>query len=845
MRLNIIRGGFKIYYLIIIFSVFNFSYINSLKAQEAQRLNSAEVFHKMEKLNVVGSVLYVAAHPDDENTRLLSYLSNEKKLYTTYISLTRGDGGQNLLGPEIGPVMGVLRTQELLEARKIEGTHQLFSRANDFGFSKNGEETLEIWDQDGVTKDMVWAYRMTQPDIVINRFDHRTSGRTHGHHTASALIAIDAFDKSGDKTQYPDQLKFTTAWQPQRFFYNTSWWAYGSQEAFDKADKTNFVTQEIGVYYPYLGESNSDIGARARSMHKCQGFGSTGSRGSAFEYLELVKGDLPQSKSDILDGINTSWTRLKGGEKVEKLVKELLEKYDFKRPEKSVTQLAKIYQAIERIEDVFWKKIKQEEVVELLLACGAVYTEARTSTHKIAPGDQFTVEVEFSQERSSDIKLIDVTGLGQKFTIDNSESKIENVWIWKNDVTLPAETPYTLPYWLWEKGTLGMLSVPNQQDVGKPMTDKTIKFNFVIDVEGIKIPFEKELIHKYNDTKRGATYRPLAIIPALSVKPQTNVVIFADNKPQTITVSLHAWTNNIRGTLTIPTPRGWKITPEKIDFSFDKKDATQDFIFTMTPPGDAQEITITPIAKVGDKSYDGTLIDIIYDHIPYQVVRMPADIKVSRLNIQNHAKKVAYIMGAGDDIPQSLRNMGCHVDIVQPEQLTSSFLKDYDALIMGVRAYNTIPELKYKQDIIFDYISNGGNVMVQYNVNRGLVTPDFSPYSITLSRSRVTEEDSEVRIINPTHPAFNSPNKIAPSAFDGWVQERGLYYPEKWDDKFSTLISSNDKNEAPLDGGILVAPYGKGHFIYTGISFFRQLPAGVPGAYLLFANLISMGKNGQ
>ncbi len=817
--------------------------LQPISGQEAQRYNTAEIFHKMEKLNVVGSVLYVAAHPDDENTRLLSYLANEKKLHTTYISLTRGDGGQNLLGPEIGPVMGVLRTQELLEARKIEGTHQLFTRANDFGFSKNGEETMEIWDADGVTADVVWALRTTRPDVIINRFDHRTSGSTHGHHTASALIAIDAFDKAGNKNQYPEQLKYTDIWQPQRLFYNTSWWAFGSQEAFDKADKTNYVTQEIGVYYPYLGESNSDIGARSRSMHKCQGFGSTGSRGSALEYLESIKGDLPISKNDILEGINTSWTRLKGGDKVKKLIETLLANYDFKNPEKSVPQLAKIYEAIGQIEDTFWKKIKQAEIVELLLACGAVFTEARTFTHKVAPGDLLNLEIEFSQDRPSDIKLIDITGLDQTFNKTNSESKITDVLFWKKEVTVPSETPYTLPYWLWKKGTLGMLNVTRQEDVCKPLTDKVLKFLFTIDINGIKIPFEKELVHKYNDTKRGATYRPLEVIPALSINPQTNVIIFADNTPQTVTVGLHAWSNDIKGTLSIPTPKGWKISPEKIDFSFDKKDVTQDFIFTMTPPDDAQEITITPVATVGDKKYDGTLIDISYEHIPYQVVRMPADIKVARLNIKNHTQKIAYIMGAGDDIPQSLRNIGCQVDVVKADQLTSNFLKDYGALIMGVRAYNTLPELKHKQDIIFDFISNGGNVLVQYNVNRGLVTPDFSPYPITLSRKRVTEENSEVRIINPNHPALNLPNKITSKTFEGWVQERGLYYPEKWDEKFSSLISSNDKNEEPLDGSILIAPYGKGHFIYTGISFFRQLPAGVSGAYLLFANLISMGKN--
>lgn len=838
------KDTFRIYLLSFMWFIISATQIEVF-SQAARRWSSSEIFHKMKKLSVVGSALYVAAHPDDENTRLLTYLANEKKLHTTYISMTRGDGGQNLLGPEIGPVMGVLRTQELLEARKIEGTHQLFTRANDFGFSKNGEETMNIWDTDDVTADVVWAIRQTKPDVIINRFDHRTSGRTHGHHTASALIAIDAFDKAGDGKNYPEQLPWVSVWQPQRLFYNTSWWAYGSMEAFEKADKSLFVSQNTGVFYPHLGEGNSEIGARARSMHKCQGFGSTGSRGDATEYMELIKGDLPPSQNDILEGINTSWSRLEGGEKIEKMVQQLIQSYDFRQPELSVPALGKIYEAIGQINDPFWRKIKQEEVVELILACCGIYAEARTPVHKSAPGDELSVEIEFSQENKGPVNLLSVTGLGESFSSEQSESKDPRVLLWKINVILPENTPYTLPYWLWKKGTLGMLEVDRQEDIGKPLTDKTVTFRFLIRAGDVTIPFDRELIHQYTDPKQGTTYRPLEIIPALSVKPQTPVMIFPDGSPREIAVSLHAWSDGLRGTLSLPVPQGWSVSPSNIEFNMENKDTSQDFIFTVTPPAKAAETTITPVARIGEQIFDGTLTDIDYDHIPYQVVRMPAEIKIARLNIENYAQKIAYIMGAGDDIPMSLRSIGCQVDIIEPAQISADFLEPYDAVVLGVRAYNTVPELKYKQPILFEYIEKGGNVLVQYNVNRRLVTDELSPYPLSLSRNRVTMEDSEVRIINPQHPALNTPNKIGAEAFDGWVQERGLYFPDKWDEKFSPLISCNDKNENAQDGSILVAPYGKGHYIYTGISFFRQLPAGVSGAYLLFANLISLGKNGQ
>ena len=360
--------------------------IQSVWAQQPVKPNSVDIYHQIQKLNFLGSVLYIAAHPDDENTRLISYLSNDKKARTAYLSLTRGDGGQNLIGPELRELLGVIRTQELIEARKIDGGEQFFSRANDFGFSKNPTETLQIWDKNQVLSDVVWAIRKFQPDIIINRFDHRSPGTTHGHHTASAMLSMEAFDLANDANQFPNQLQYVSTWQPKRVFFNTSWWFYGSQEKFKAADKTNLINLKIGTYYPALGKSNQEIAALSRSRHQSQGFGSTGTRGEEDEYIEFLKGDMPKDKTNLFEGIDTTWNRIKGGKAIGDILYAVEKNFDFKNPAASVAELVKAYSLIEKLEDKHWKLVKLEEIERIIAACTGLYLEAVTDVQEITPG---------------------------------------------------------------------------------------------------------------------------------------------------------------------------------------------------------------------------------------------------------------------------------------------------------------------------------------------------------------------------------------------------------------------------------------------------------------------------
>ncbi|MFT5848917.1 PIG-L family deacetylase, partial [Psychroserpens sp.] len=387
---------------LLLFALFSISLIT---AQQPKKPTSSEIHESIKKLNFLGSVLYVAAHPDDENTRLISYMSNDVKARTAYLSLTRGDGGQNLVGPEIRELLGVIRTQELLAARGTDGGEQLFTRANDFGYSKHPDETLAIWNKKEVLSDVVLAIRQFQPDVIINRFNHRTPGTTHGHHTSSAMLSVEAFDLVGDKNAYPKQLSRTNIWQPQRLFFNTSWWFYGSRENFEKADKSNLLAVDTGVYFPSSGLSNPEIAALSRSQHKSQGFGSTGSRGSQIEYIEIIKGDLPTDKTNIFEGIDTSWNRVEGGKAIGDILYAVEKNYDFKNPSASIPELMRAYLAIQNLENTHWKNIKTNEVKNIIAACAGLYLEVTANSNHATAGAVIDLNLEVINRSNSKIVL--------------------------------------------------------------------------------------------------------------------------------------------------------------------------------------------------------------------------------------------------------------------------------------------------------------------------------------------------------------------------------------------------------------------------------------------------------
>ena len=832
----------KLYLLLLSFFI---AFSQSVWAQQPVKPNSVDIYHQIQKLNFLGSVLYIAAHPDDENTRLISYLSNDKKARTAYLSLTRGDGGQNLIGPELRELLGVIRTQELIEARKIDGGEQFFSRANDFGFSKNPTETLQIWDKNQVLSDVVWAIRKFQPDIIINRFDHRSPGTTHGHHTASAMLSMEAFDLASDANQFQNQLQYVSTWQPKRVFFNTSWWFYGSQEKFKAADKTNLINLKIGTYYAALGKSNQEIAALSRSRHQSQGFGSTGTRGEEDEYIEFLKGEMPKDKTNLFEGIDTTWNRIKGGKAIGDILYAVEKNFDFRNPAASVAELVKAYSLIEQLEDKHWKFVKLEEIKKIIAACTGLYLEAVTDVQEITPGSPLKVKWEATNR--SDIAM-NLEGIGAVPVYKHQgEQKIRPL---QNNVSLTETITLDLPnnfdltnaYWLNQTGTNGMYRVDNQENIGLPDVIRYAKVGFWININDVTIPYERNVVYKYNDDVKGEVYQPLDIVPLVTSSVAEKVYIFNSDRSKTVTVKIKAGKDNISGNAKLEVPQNWKVTPAEIPFTIDKKGQETIVVFTVTPSSEASEISIKSVITVGDREFDKEKIDINYSHIYKQMVLKTAEAKAIRVKIKTKNEKIAYLMGAGDEVPKSLTQMGYEVTILKPEEISAERLQNFDVVMTGIRAYNVVNALAYKQSLLLDFVQNGKTMIVQYNTMDELVTKDMSPFPLKISRDRVTEENAEVRFLAPNHPVLNYPNKITADDFKGWKQEQGLYYPSEWDANFTPILSANDQGEKPKNGALLVAKYGKGNYVYTGLSFFRELPEGVSGAFRLLANIIALGK---
>ncbi len=810
-------------------SFFIFFISLSIWAQAPQKLNSVEIYEQIQKLNFLGKVLYLAAHPDDENTKLITYFSNHYHAQTAYLSLTRGDGGQNLIGTELREKLGAIRTQELLAARRIDGGEQFFTRANDFGFSKEPNETFAIWNKDEVMEDVIQVMETFRPDIIVNRFAHNTPGTTHGHHTASAMLSLEAYDIIKHK--------------PKRIFFNTSWWFYGSQEAFDAADKSNFLAINSNVFYPLKGKSNNEIAALSRSQHKCQGFGTLGTRGDEIEYLELLKGDLPNS-NNLFEGIDTSWNRVKGGNEIGKILYEIEKNFNFGNPSVHIPNLIQAYDLIQKLEDSHWKEIKTKQIMKIIEACSGLFMEAIADSETITKDSKFNLQLEVINRSQSNVKLISINALNIKNETQNKPLKNNvKVSLEFKDVVLGNAVDYSNLFWLKEQQTEGMYQVSDKSIRILPEISTSFPVIFTMEIQGKTIEFVKNISYKFNNPDDGETYVPFTILPEFTSTIEPKVIIFNSTQPKEITVKVKAHKANASGKLSLAIPEDWKIEPKEIPFAIEVKNDERKFTFKIYPT--KAEITSKMVAQITTSNgtiLDKELVTIQYPHIPKQTILVTSASKVVKLDIATKGKNIGYIMGAGDEVNKNLENLGFQVTNLNPNEITTENLKSFDAVILGIRAFNVVDELKFKNKTLFDYVANGGNVIVQYNTTNNLITKEIAPYNVKLSRDRVTDENAKVTFLAPNHKVLNQPNKITEKDFSGWVQEQGLYYPNEWSSEFISILASNDPNETPKNGGLLIAKHGKGNYIYTGLSFFRELPEGVSGAYRLLANLIALDK---
>lgn len=800
-------------------------------------LNSAEILQAMKKLNTVGSVLYVAAHPDDENTRLLAYLANERKFRTGYLSLTRGDGGQNLIGKEQGELLGLIRTQELLAARRVDGAEQFFTRANDFGFSKNPEETFSIWNKDSILADVVYTIRKFKPDVIICRFPTTGEGG-HGHHTASAILALEAYDAAADPKRFPEQLKYVEVWQAKRIFWNT--FNFGTTNT----TAPNQLKIDVGVYNNLLGNGYGEIAAESRSMHKSQGFGSAKQRGSIVEYFKLLKGD--SVKSDLFDGISSQWNRFNGTDKLQKQINSTIATFNPSLPAKSVTPLIAIYNTLKLIEQKgsfnYWKQLKLKEVEQLLLSCSGLWLETFANDYMAIPGQAMNMTTQILCRSNATVKINGLSFLNQSDTVTAFTTKENELYTFKHKEKLNSNLNYSNPYWLNLPHSIGLYAVHNPLLIGLPENISNTTILYDLNIQDLNLRVQRPVVYKYTDPVKGEIYRPIEVLPPATIAISDKVFIFTNEASKTIQLTVKANQANVIGRLNIVTEYGWIVQVVKPDFKLVNKgdEITIDISISKLPSARNSELNAQLLIE--GIVYNKSISRIEYDHIPYQFILSDAKANLVSIDLKKTEQTIAYIPGAGDDVPACLKQIGYNVIMLTDELLASEDLSKYKTIVTGIRAYNTNDRLQVYYTKLMDYVKQGGNLIVQYNTNSrvGPVVAKIGPYPFTVSRERVTNENAEVRFKGDSLYVLNYPNKITSRDFEGWVQERGIYFATELDPQYQTVFSMNDPNEKPNEGSLIIAQYGKGNFVYTGLAFFRELPAGVPGAYRLFVNLLSL-----
>ncbi len=798
----------------------------------------------LDQLTKLGSVMMIGAHPDDENTALLAYFARGRHLRTAYLSLTRGEGGQNLIGSEQGDALGVIRTQELLAARRIDAAEQYFTRAIDFGFTKTAEETLIKWPRDKVLGDIVWNIRRFRPDVIVLRFSG-TPRDGHGQHQVSAILGREAFSAAADPARYPDQLQWVQPWQAKRLMYNViSFTAEQEREAQKLADR---VEVDVGQYDPILGYSYGEIAGISRSQHRSQAMGAPQQKGSMKNYLITIAGD--KAAKDPFDDIKTTWDRLPGGAAIQATLAQARGAYVPAHPEDLLKPLSEARPLIAAIKDPLAEQ-KLKELDETMALCAALTLEAASDRFSSTPGGAVKVNVTALVRTPAHVTLlgIDLTGAGPT-EVATTVLMLNQPSHYSFTVHLPSDQPYSQPYWLAQPKDGWLYAVEDARDIGNPENSPVLQAHFRVRIAGTDLDLTRPVEYRYTDHVYGETLRPLAVVPPAGLSFTEPALIFPDQSPRNVDVLVKANTAHTAGDVALTAPEGWRVEPASQHFELPATGQQTTATFSVTPPSSESQVELRATATIGDRKIESGTQLIEYPHIPAQTLFPLAETKLVRADIQTLAKTVGYVTGAGDEVPDAIRHMGAQVTLLTPDDLVKSDLSRYDAIVTGVRAWNTRPDLRTNYQRLFDYAQNGGTLIVQYNVPEGgffggdpSILEHVGPYPITTSRDRVTVEEAPVTFPDPQNPLLQAPNPISPKDFEGWVQERGLNFASEWDPKYQSVLESHDPGEDPHPGGELYLRYGKGVYIFTAYSWFRELPAGVPGAYRLFANMLSASK---
>jgi hypothetical protein len=712
---------------------------------------------------------------------------------------------------------------------------------------------------------VVWVIRTYQPDTIVLRFSG-TPRDGHGQHQASAILGKEAFSAAADAARFPEQLKYTKPWQAKRLLWNAATFT-PEQEKEAEATKAR-IEFDTGIYDPVLGKSYGEIAGISRSQHRSQAMGSGERKGSSRNFLMTIAGDV--AKKDLFDGIDITWTRVPGGAAIGQILSGAAAAFAPEHPEKTIPALLQARPLVAALaaQNNLWASRKLVELDEAVALCSGLFVEAEADRFGAVPAGK--LKVTLSAINRSNFEQKDVTvklaGPGADQTVKVEGGLEYNKQISKAvDLTIPADAAYSQPFWLAAPHSLNHYEFNDQMLVGRADTVPVMTATFEITAGGQRITLVRPVHYRYVDRLRGELVRPLTIVPAVSVNLSQQALVFTSAQPRKLGVILHANMPKAQGELHVVADAGWKVQPAVLPFALKSDGEELQETFTITPsnfgPETGAPAHFRVFAIVGGAKIEAGVQVIAYEHIPPQTILKPSNGLLREAPLTVLSKNVGYIAGAGDEVPESLKQLGCDVTLLTEGDLGTGDLSRFDAIITGVRAFNVRPDLKANRQRLLDYVNAGGTLIVQYNTpegggggggggrggGRGGPPPPapeagVGPYPMKVGRERVTVEESPIEFMSMQAPLLRAPNVITAKDFEGWVQERGLYFATEWDQRYQPIISTHDPGEKALAGGMLYAKYGKGVYIFSAYAWFRQLPAGVPGAYRIFANMLSAGK---
>lgn len=827
---------------------------------------------KLKRLQTVASAMHTGAHPDDEDSGLMAYLARNQHSRTVYLALNRGDGGQNVIGDELFEPLGVIRSEELLQARRLDGGQQMFTRVMDYGFSKKREEAARIWGEELTLKDMVRAIRLFRPLVIISRFSG-TPADGHGQHQLAGYLTPIAFKAAADPKMFPEHFREgLRPWKALKLYRGVGF----------RPDPNSppSMSMNTGTYDQLIGRSYFEIAMEGRSQHKTQEMGTLELRGEFMSGEILLESNVEKqaNETSVFDGIDTSITAIAGLTnnaeepfkqklaELEQTAKEALAGYDPYNPQKLVPVLLKGYkQAL----DAEWStrnpdskemlRGKQQEFVDAILLANGIVVDALSETDKLVPGNSTGVAVRVfaSNESGLKVKKIALNVPDGWQTESAEEPKVqENAFRPRTEksfesgffkISAPENAKLTAPYWLEKPRnanfTFDWSSAGNSQNM--PFQAPLVTATATLEIDGQEFPVSKEVQYRYADDIRGEIRRDLNIVPAVNVGLDSNLLIAPTNatpsKYKVVMTVQNNMPSSVDGTATIDVPKGWSLSPANAEFKLPQTGDKTALGFEVTIPANAKpdSYPLTANAMVGGKKYDQKVLEIAYPHIQTHRIYSRADVTAQVLNLKVAPVRIGYIMGSGDQVPDAIKRLGLDVSFLDEKELSTGNLNAYDTIVVGIRASQVRPDYVANNLRLTEFVRNGGNLIVQYQ-QQEFARNKMTPFPANMvGNARTVDETAPVRILVPSHPLFNLPNKISAADFDNWVQERNLYSLTEWDARFTPLLETHDEGEAEIKGGMLHAKIGKGNYYYTSFSWFRQLPKGVPGAYRIFANMLS------